>query len=125
MGKRLVIAVSALVLAASVSLASVSFLKQACRELTESAYAVIESEEQGRDSRAMYERLTEKWKSSEKLLGMIMKHADADTLDRYFLMLDQFYKNGEFDSAVRVLREIISFLEVAYEGEKLSAENIF
>ena len=62
---------------------------------------------------------------NESVFSMLLKHADADTIDRLHLELSSALGNSDEKEIILLLAEIRAFLTVTSEGEKLKSENIF
>ena len=123
MTKRLVIAALFLSIALTGSLLSYFYIQDTFSEIGELAYKAYYSDESGID--AASKKLIEKWKEKQRAVAVILKHTDADTLEKFFLLLEKFRNSDDEEFLRRTLGELIAFLEVTAEGEKAEIENIF
>ncbi len=118
MTKRVVIAVLLFSVALLGSVSANRFTLRAFEDMK----TVIERTEENNEKA---EKLLEIWKRNKGPVSVFLKHTDADTLERYFELLE-IYKNGENDMMFRtVLYELEAFIEVIARTEKLKFENIF
>ncbi len=119
MTKRIIIACIFLAFATLISIFSAVYVTAA----TEKMLMKIDSFEDKILSDDEYDisELTDLWGKYKNTFGIILKHQDADVLDRYFLLLD----SQDNEELLETIRELSAFLKVTAEGEKLKIENIF
>lgn len=115
---RLTIALILLITSFFVSLFSLSFVVDEINESIE----VISSDE---DVFTRTELLTEKWSRERKMFSILLKHADVDTIDRFYLEIKYACERNDKEKAEEILAQLKACLIVTAETEKLKTENIF
>ena len=123
MTKRLVIAVIFLTAALAGSIFSFILVQSAFDEMLEIADNAVTAQED--EFFALTERLISLWDKNGRSIEIILKHTDADTLEKYFILLRGMAENKNKDGMVRLLRELSAFITVTAEGEKPEIQNIF
>lgn len=123
MTKRLVIAALFLTVSLTGSLIAYFYIQTVFGEMSELAETAYCSEEA--DFIPSTEKLLEKWQGNRRTIAVILKHTDADTLEKYFLLLEKFKDSDDTEFLRRTLGELIAFIKVTAEGEKAEIENIF
>ena len=73
---------------------------------------------------AAAENTVKLWDSRQLLLGVILKHSDADALGKLFLELKQALSARSAARCAAVLEQCRTEVEVLLEGERFSWENI-
>lgn len=123
MAKRLIIAALFLILSFSVSfLSHIYFVNTSEKIISEIDSAVYSDEADGAEH---IESLLSLWEKNKNYFAILLKHSDADTVDRYFLELSSLRENGDADSIFSLLTELKAFVRVTLDGEKPKIENIF
>lgn len=123
MTKRLVIAVIFLTAALSGSIFSFVLVQSVFDEMLEIADNAVTAQED--EFFALTERLISLWDKNGRSIEIILKHTDADTLEKYFILLGDMAETKNKDGTVRLLRELSAFITVTAEGEKPEIQNIF
>ncbi|MBR3768382.1 MAG: DUF4363 family protein [Clostridia bacterium] len=121
MTKRLVIAAVFLSLALFISISSYVYLEITSEKIFS---AIDELSEDIYEENAANE-LISIWDKNKKIYGVFLKHADADMLDRQFIVLEKSILEGDSYTALLTLRELNAYLHITLEGEMLKIENIF
>ncbi len=123
MTKRLVIAAVFLLASLSGSISSYIYIQTVFGELEAIAENVYESDDENYFEEISI--LNEKWQKNSRAVAVILKHTDADTLERYFHTLEKSASSGDIYFSRKILSELIAFLRVTAEGEKAEIQNIF
>lgn len=118
MTKRVVIAVILFFAALSGSVSANIYTISAFEDMKT---VISQSEENAEKAK----ELLEIWEKNKVALSVLLKHADADRIERYFELLE-IYGGGENHTMLNtVFFELEAFIEVTEQGEKLKLENIF
>ncbi len=120
MTKRLIIAAVFLSVSLFISIFANIYILTSINEM----YELCQNAEMNEDETAFNELLGY-WQARKTAFSVFLKHADADTLARYFLKIENFADNGNFSQAKSVVFELKAFLACTEEGELLKFENIF
>lgn len=123
MNERLVISIVFLSLAVAVSVFSFLYISSVSQELLVLADSVTEDIKEGDTSSAR--ELIALWQEHKRGFAIILKHSDADAIDRYFLLFADALSSGDREQILRAVSDISSFMQVTAEGEKPKIENIF
>ncbi len=123
MTKRLIIAIIFLAVALSGSIFSFVLVQSVFDEMLEIAKAAVTAGEN--EFYDYTQRLIGLWDKNGRSIEIILKHTDADTLEKYFILLRDMAENKNKDGMVRLLRELSAFITVTAEGEKPEIQNIF
>lgn len=123
MKKRLAAGITAIVLALGLAVAGYCYISKESRELT--LYVEEALETQGEALFDQAHLAVEQWEKREKFFSAILKHNDADELQKLYDMLDKYasQRNGEMTDYY--LKKCLTELKVMLEGEKPIIENIF
>lgn len=125
MNKRVMVAVCLIIVALTAGIVSFLYLKNVSAEIISVTESIGERYIEGEDFSGEYEKLTQIWDRHSVLLAVILKHSDADTLDRYFLLLEQADKNKDTEMFMTVLSQLNAYILVTVQGEAPRVENIF
>ena len=120
MTKRLIIAAVFLSVSLFISIFANIYILKSINEL----YTLCENAAE-RENSAEFSELLEYWQAHKTAFSVFLKHADADTLTRYFLKIENFADEGNYSQAKSVIFELKAFLLCTKEGELLKFENIF
>ena len=123
MNERLVISIVFLSLAVAVSVFSFLYISSASEELLVLADSVTADIKEGDTSSAR--ELISLWQEHKRGFAIILKHSDADAIDRYFLLFADALSSGDRERMLIAVSDISSFMQVTAEGEKPKIENIF
>lgn len=123
MNERLVISIVFLSLAVAVSVFSFLYISSASEELLVLADSVTADIKEGDTSSAR--ELISLWQEHQRGFAIILKHSDADAIDRYFLLFADAISSGDRERMLIAVSDISSFMQVTAEGEKPKIENIF
>lgn len=125
MNKRLIAALCLILSALVIGTLSYLYLKNTSEKIIGIAKVIDEKNFGGEDFSGEYNELDALWKKHSKIYAMMLKHSDADTLDRYFIMLDDAVKNSNKNRITVIISELCAFIGVTVHGEAPRAENIF
>lgn len=124
MTKRMVIAAVCLAAALGVSLFSVSFITNRTR----SFIALLEQAQQIRsengDASDVIEKTLAAWNEDRPVFAVMLKHADADELERCFIRIEEHFRHGSTELLWESVTECKAALEVVLDGELPKAENL-
>ena len=122
--KRLLLSGVLIITAAALCISSFVYIRSVSEDMLERADRIISLYEGGDEFLYEAKELIDKWNENSLMFGIVLKHTDADSLDRYFLVLENTV-NADKVTFIRTLRELRAFLIVCLEGEKPRADNIF
>ena len=120
MTKRLIIAVVFLFLALLLSVYANFYVLASASELYDLCVKV--------QTETIYENLNDIfafWRLHQRGIFVFLKHADADELNRYIALLENYALNNNFNEVKKVIPELKSFLNSTMMGETIKFENIF
>lgn len=125
--KRLVIALGILAAILAVSLVNSAYLKQFSGELTDLLEKADRQAAMGSwDEAALCVRTAqERWKRHAFYLHTTQRHCDIDQADSTFRELSALLEHREEGEYSAVLSRLSSQLQLIYEGEAFSLQNIF
>lgn len=126
MTKRLIIAAVFLIVAFCIGLFTHIYFVNTSELMIDVIDKAINADDE--DVSEYIDELTLLWKENKRFFAILLKHSDADTADRYFLMLKSYgekEKKEEKDETMLILRELKAFISVTLEGEIPKIENIF
>lgn len=126
MTKRLIIAAVFLIAAFCIGLFTHIYFVNTSELMIDVIDKAINADDE--DVSEYIDELTLLWKENKRFFAILLKHSDADTADRYFLMLKSYgekEKKEEKDETMLILRELKAFISVTLEGEIPKIENIF
>lgn len=126
MTKRLIIAAVFLIVAFCIGLFTHIYFVNTSELMIDVIDKAINADDE--DVAEYIDELTLLWKENKRFFAILLKHSDADTADRYFLMLKSYgekEKKEEKDETMLILRELKAFISVTLEGEIPKIENIF
>lgn len=123
MTKRIVIGTVCVVMSAILSIAGWLYIKSAAAALISSAETALESEEDAFFQQA--KRAVEEWEKRGKIVGVIVKHEDADSVDKLYLSLKDSINKEDPEKTADCLQQCITEIKVILTGEKPGWENVF
>lgn len=118
MTKRLIAAAVCVALALSVSLGSFLFIRRETAVLLTGLSAA-------QNDPQMLEEVLREWKKVKRRYAFMLKHADADELERCFIKLADYLAEGDRDEWNEAVTDCRAALEVMLDGEIPKPENIF
>ncbi len=122
--KRLLLSGVLIITAAALSISSFFYIRTVSEDMLERTDEIVGLYENGEDFFYETKELINRWNENSLLFGIVLKHTDADSLDRYFLILENTLRKDNV-TFIRTLRELRAFLTVCLDGEKPRADNIF
>lgn len=125
MNSRLITAIVLVITALFTGIFAFSFISEASAELTGLIEKAEEKVYKGEDCSRELLSVSEGWKKYSRPFAVILKHSDADVLDRYFMMLEEAYKKGDTGYFLQLSGELKVYLRSTVKGEAPVAENIF
>ena len=97
------------------------YLRSSARALTQ---ALTQQTEDAPGVLAAAEKAVQTWERRQLLMGVILKHSDADALARLFSQLAFFAAARDAQACVAQMRLCETEVRVLLEGERFSWENI-
>ncbi|MBQ7638388.1 MAG: DUF4363 family protein [Clostridia bacterium] len=98
------------------------YLKNAGNELISSAEAALSSGDE--EFFSLAEKAASEWDKRDKLVGAIIKHEEADRVDKLYLQLKEYIKEENSETTAFYLRRCVSEIRVILMGEKPGIENV-
>ncbi|MCH5198126.1 MAG: DUF4363 family protein [Oscillospiraceae bacterium] len=123
MTKRIVLGSVCVIISVLLSISGWLYMKSAGNSLISSAEAALQSGEDTFLEKAG--RAVEEWEKREKIVGVIVKHEDADNVDKLYLGLKYSIYEKDFELTADYLRQCITEIKVILTGEKPGWENVF
>ena len=120
--KRLIPAVMCLAAALWLSAGSYMYIKSQTAQLCAAADAVLSSENEAFENARS---LCEKWEKVRVPFGSLLKHSDADELEKCFILMHDSCEASDIEALLKTAEDCRTALQVVLEGEKLSIANIF
>ena len=120
---RLIIAAVFLAAALTGSILAFSSVQTVFDEMTVLADEALASQDS--EFFEITEKMGKVWDEKGRVIEVILKHTDADTLEKYFLLLRTVSENKNRNAAEMLLEELKAFITVTAEGEKPEIQNIF
>lgn len=112
-------------LALSLSLGSFIFITAKTNKMLSLIDSIEQTEKTGESAKKYFEELFELWNGSRRFFAFMLKHADADELERDFIRLSGYYGRKDTDELWEAVIECRAALEVMLDGENPVPENIF
>ena len=125
MTKRIAAAVVCIVLALAVSLGSFIFITVKTNEMLSLIGSIEQTRKTGENAEKYFEELFGLWNGNRRFFAFMLKHADADELERDFIRLSGYYGRKDADELWEAVTECRAALEVMLDGENPVPENIF
>ncbi len=125
MSKRLVVALCLILVAFIIGTLSYLYLKNTSEKIIETARIIGEKNLADEDFSEEYIELDNLWKKHSTAFSAMLKHSDADVIERYFIVLSDAVKNGDNEIITVIISELCAFLRVTVHGEAPKIENIF
>lgn len=122
--KRLLLSGVLIITAAALCISSFLYIRFVSEDMLERTDRILTLYENEEDFFYETKELIDTWNDNSLLFGIVLKHTDADSLDRYFLMLESTLQEDNV-TFIRTLIELRAFLKVCLDGEKPRADNIF
>ncbi len=69
--------------------------------------------------------LSQQWEKDMNIFDLYIKHELIDQIERNLLSAGEYYRIGEYNEAIPVIRQIQRDLETLYQNELPLARNIF
>lgn len=123
--RRLALSVVLIGLAALLSTGAFIYTDTVSDDMLDKTDNIISLYENGESCFYETKELLEVWNENKLLFGVILKHTDVDTLDRYFILTEKTLDMKDEAAFIDNLRELEAFLSVCMGGEKLRLDNIF
>lgn len=125
MNKRIIVAISLILCALFAGVISFIYLENVTDIIITTIENISNKYRSNEDYSEEYKKLTQIWSKHSVLFAVILKHSDADTIDRYFLLLEEADKNNDKEFFMLVLSQLDAFLLITVQGEAPRVENIF
>lgn len=125
MNKRLLIAVVCIITALVISAGSIVYISVKTKEIVGYLEAAVQKHENGEDISYDTEKALVVWDEVKQRFGIMIKHVDADELERNFIKIADYLESGNNDELFVTVCECKAALEVMLDGELPKCENIF
>lgn len=123
MAKRIVSGTVCVVISVLLSIAGWLYIKSVGDKLISSAEEALSSGEDTFFEQA--QKAVDEWEKRDKIVGIIIKHEDADSVDKLYLGLKDSISEKDPEMTSDYLRECILEVKVLLMGEKPGWENVF
>lgn len=123
--RRLIAAVILIISAFVLSFTVSHFEKKALCELHNSVADICEQADRGEAEGEKIADCIHLWEERRTFLSSVLKHADVDAMSMRFAMMQTYYENGEKELYIEVCDELLVFIDVVLDGERLSFRNLF
>ena len=77
------------------------------------------------DYKTPLEKAQRLWNERRDMLGVILKHSDADEIEKYFYQIARYLSTGETKELFEAVEDCRAAIEVMLRGEDPAARNIF
>ncbi len=121
--KRVIPAVCCLLTALLLSSGAYAYIKNHTEKLCEQLESVLRADDAEAFEAA--EKAFGEWEDIRSCFGALLKHSDADELEKCFLRIKDCIREGDREKLNDAARDCIIALEVVKKGEKPNAANIF
>ena len=125
MTKRVVAAAALIAAALAVSWVSLRCVEKTGRALLGYLEQAEELREKNGDYGKPLEQAEQLWRDKREMLGVVLKHSDADELEKYFCRIAACREAGETEQLFETVSECRAAVEVILRGEEPAARNIF
>ena len=125
MTKRVIAAVTLIALALAVSCGSLRYVNKAGKALTGYLEQAQEKHEEGGDYKKPLEQAQTLWKEKREMLGVLLKHSDADEMEQYFYKIGKYLETGDTEKLFETVEDCRAAVEVILRGEEPAARNVF
>lgn len=120
--KRTLLGLVCVGLAFALGLGGEGYLRYSARRMTAAADAALAAPAE--DLFRMAEAAAAPWVRSEKLLGAIIKHSDADALGKLYLQLLSYAADENAGKTRELLFKCRAEVEILLDGEKVAWYNV-
>lgn len=125
MSKRVAVALCLLLSALLAGAGSYIYLENVSESILVLTDSISVKCRSGEDYSEDYASLRQLWDRHSVFLAVILKHSDADTLDRFFMFLEDAEESSDRQMLVTVLSQLDAYILVTVQGEAPRVENIF
>ena len=125
MTKRVIAAAVLIALALAVSCGSLRYVNKVGRALTGYLEQAQEKREAGGDYKKPLEQAQALWREKREMLGVLLKHSDADEMEQYFYKIEKYMGTGDTEKLFETVEDCRAAIEVVLRGEAPAARNVF
>lgn len=125
MTKRIIIAVICIITALSFSGGSYFYISHKTKEMVSYLTTAEELYSEGENFAAEAGKALAIWDEVKGKFGVMIKHEDADELERCFITIGDYMENGSSEELFVAVASCKAALEVMLDGEMPKSENIF
>ena len=125
MTKRVIAAAVLIALALAVSCGSLRYVDKTGKALTGYLEQAQEKHEKGGDYKKPLEQAQTLWKEKREMLGVLLKHSDADEMEQYFCKIEKYMAAGDTEKLFETVEDCRAAVEVILRGEAPAARNVF
>ena len=125
MGKRIVAALSLMLISLSFAVFSYFYIRNTGEKIISQTYALTENCLEGESLYESSSELFSLWDRHSRWFAVILKHSDADTVNGYFIRLKDAVRYSDKEEICSVSLELCAFLSIVVKGEAPVIENIF
>ena len=125
MTKRVIAAVALIAAALAVSCGSLRYVDKVGNTLVGYLTTAQERHEQGGDYKKPLEQAEMLWQEKREMLGVLLKHSDADEMEQFFYKIEKYMETGDTEKLFETVEDCRAAVEVILRGEAPAARNVF
>lgn len=125
MTKRVIAAAVLIAAALTLSCVTLHSVKKVGRTLIGYLEEAEEKRAENGEFFAPLDKAERLWNDRRDMLGVLLKHSDADEIEKYFYQIAKYKTTGDTDALFEAVEECRTSIEVMLRGEDPAARNIF
>ena len=125
MTKRVTAAVALIAAALALSCGSLRYVEKVGQALTGYLEQAQERREKGGDYGGPLEQAEQLWREKREMLGVLLKHSDADEMEQLFYKIAKYRETGDTERLFETVEDCRAAIEVILRGEEPAARNVF